>query len=316
MMVEETSYGVVNPTPVKGTSLFYARLPDSNSFSMVLDPVYDTIAYGGGLAVDADFQSDHAEARGTLSTYLYPSQTLFLLGWGLTRVDAGQTLPWVTTNLPNDLASISIYHGFVTADGVWKRRHWTGCKCLSFKLDINRGAPMMKFSAEVQAQKPIGNAYDSSTDPTATEFPFPAETDFPLGPWLFGQSAGLFTLNTAVRVSYESLSIAVTNVHDPRFFEGHFLQSCTCHGRKATLDAALRLKNVPDDRAAYEALTAMGCSVGFTAASHTLTLQFNAQNRIGKLPRDLPLGKEFMQNLSLMNLWDPAAPGDVGFTYT
>jgi hypothetical protein len=281
---------------------------------MVMDPIYDTIPYGGGLAVDADYQSDHEECKGTLSTYLYPSQTPFWLGWALTRVDAGQTLPWVTTQIPNDLASISLYHGFLTADGVWKKRQWAGCKCLSFRLDVSRGAPMMKFSAEISAKKPIGNAFDASSDPTTT-FPFPAEADYPVGPWLFGQSAGNFSLNAATRVSYESLSISVTNVHDPRFFEGHFLQACGAKGRKATLDAALRLKNTPDDRAAYEALTAMACSVAFTNGTNTLTLQFNANNRIGKLPRDLPLGKEFMQNLSLMNLWDPAAPGDVGFTF-
>lgn len=68
-LVEEPSYGTPLPSGlVVGTNQFLVPLVESNSFSMVEDPVFTNIAYGGGLDVVADQVSDTRECKGSLAT--------------------------------------------------------------------------------------------------------------------------------------------------------------------------------------------------------------------------------------------------------
>ena len=46
-----------------------------------------------------------------------------------------------------------------------------------------------------------------------------------------------------------------------------------------------------------------------------MTLAFNGQNRITKLPYDLPLNQAFMQKLSLKNVFDSSAASDIGVSF-
>lgn len=314
-LVKESALGTPKTSPVAGTDSIYIRLADGNSFTMDADPIINEVIYGGGYAVVAESVSDHTEVKGGLTTKLYPSQALFLLGWALTRINSGQTAPWTTTELPGDLASVSCYHAFMRSDGTYKRTQYAGTKVASLKLDASRSDPIWKVSLDLQAVKNVGNAYDVSTDPDATAFPAPAETAYPTGPYMFGHSAGNLSLGGSVRTQYDSLALAVTNAMDPQWYEAHFLQTLKFHGRQSTLDASLRLKVTPDDRSAYEALTAQACSLALNNGTNTLTIQFNGKNVITKLPRDLPLNTEFMRKLTLKNQFDPTAAGDLSFTF-
>src|SRR6478752_474542 len=107
--VRESALGTVMTSPVAGTDSCYVRLTDG-FFAMAADPVMEFIPYGGGYAVDAEAVSDHYECKGTIKTKLYPGQANFWMTWCLNRINSGQTTPWVTTELPGDLASLSLYH--------------------------------------------------------------------------------------------------------------------------------------------------------------------------------------------------------------
>jgi hypothetical protein len=318
-LVKESSYGVPMSNPVAGTDALYIRLTDGNAFTMVATPVIQEIPYGGGLAVTAEAVSDFTAVQGSLRTKLYPSQAPLLLGWLLTRVGADQAQPWPTTEPPGDLASVSAYHAVQRSDGTYKRTRYAGVKPLSGRLACARPAPIWTLSLDLVAQRNVGNLHDGSADPTAAEFPAPGEADYPTGPYLFLHSApqdgqGGFQVGT-VRTQYESLAIAVRNALDARPFESRFLQVCSFRGRASTLEAHLRLKATPDDRAAYEALVAQATRLTLNDGTHTCVLDFRGQNTITKLPHDLPLDKVFMITLALKNRWDPAAGGDVQVSF-
>src|SRR3954447_14001739 len=99
-IVKESALGTVMTSPVAGTDSIYIRLSDGNSFGMVAEPVIEEIPYGGGFAVTAEAVSDHYGCKGQLKTKLYPGQAELLLALLTERVNAGQTAPWTTPELP------------------------------------------------------------------------------------------------------------------------------------------------------------------------------------------------------------------------
>ena len=158
---------------------------------------------------------------------------------------------------------------------------------------------------------------DGTTDPSATVFPAPAETDYPTGPYTFKQTAGQLSLGGSTRTQYDNLSINVTNAMDGHWFENTTLSVLQFCGRSSTLDVNLFLKSTPDDRSAYEAITTQAASLVFEngVTGQNCTLQFNGQNTITKLPFDLPLNQLYMQPLTLKNRFDPSAADDIAVSF-
>jgi hypothetical protein len=315
MLVKESSLGTPMTSPVAGTDLIYIRLTDGNAFGMAAAPIHVEIPYGGGLAITADVVSDHYECKGQLKTKLYPAQAALLMAWITGRVNAGQTLPWVTTEPPGDLASVSLYHGIQRSDGTYLRKRFSGCKATGATIEVSRQATVASLSVDIQGCQQFGSAFDGTTDPTATEFPAPVDSSFPTGPYNFKQTAGFLICRgtgTAVRSKYEDLTIKVQNSVDGRWFETSFLQLNQFTGRSTTLDATLLFQATPDDRSALEAITAQTVSVGFHngVTGQNMTITMNGRNVIKALPYDLPLDKAFTQKLSLMNVYDLAAAED------
>jgi hypothetical protein len=318
-IVKESALGTVMSTPVAGTDSMYIRLADGNAFSMVAEPIIEEIAYGGGFAVCAEAISDHYSCKGVLKTKLYPSQAAMLLGWWITRINSGQTAPWVTTEPAGDLASCSVYHAVRDSTGTYKRTRFAGVKVDGGQVSVSRKANSATLTLNLTASRSYGNAMDASADPDATEFPAPAESAYPTNPYTFRHTSGLLKI-ASTRTQYESLDIKVDNVLDPQWFETAYLTALPCLGRKSSLDANLYFKLSPDDRASYEAITAQDTEVTFSNGTNTCKIDFNGKNHITKLPYELPLNTIFMQKLSLMNRWDPAvaagAGGDVFVTFT
>jgi hypothetical protein len=317
-LVEESAYGTPVVSPVVGTSQFLVPLLDSNSFSMVEDPVFQEIPYGGGLDVVADVVADHREVKGTLNTLGYPALFAFLMNAAVTRVNAAQTAPWVTTEPPLDLVSFYAYHLIRTRTGTWLTYGYPGCKVISLQGSVSRQDPKLKLSLQLQAQKELPNASDSSAAPTPPAAP--TEAQYPRGPYLFSHTGGNITWNSGTLAQYSELSFSINNKTDPQWFEGNWLYSNGCKGREATADMSLLLKATPGLRANYQSLTAGGFSLEFNNGTHTATVNFNGNNHINKLPFDLPLGKEFMQKAAWRNKWDPTAlsgaGADITFTST
>lgn len=314
-IVKETALGTVQTDPVAGTDSIYIRLVEGNAFTPVVAPVMDTIMWGGGLATTGEIISDHYNVSGTLKTKLYPAQAPFLLDWAATQVNAGQTLPWPTTEPPGDLASCSIYHGIMYSNGTYRRKRYSGAKVKSWRCEVSRGSTSAMLSLEVTACRAYGSGADSTSDPDATEFPAPADSAYPLGPYTFKMTSGGLKLGTT-RSGYESLALAVTNVLDTRHFETSYAQVNRFLGRSATLDAELLFKASPDNRAAYEALTAQDSELTFDNGVNTCKIDFNAKGKIANLANDLPIDKVFMEKLTLGTVYDPATGVDLSVSFT
>ena len=316
-IVKESALNTPMASPTAGVDSMYIRLIDGNSFSMVANPVIEQIPYGGGVAITADMVADHYECKGQLKTKLYPSQAVLLLNWALTRINTGQTSPWTTTELAGDLASCSVYHAVRRSDGTYLRKQYSGCKVSGARIEVSRQSTTAMLTLDLTACAQLGNSMDSSSDPSSTAFPAPAETAYPLGPYTFKQTAGQLSLGGSTRTQYDSLSVAVQNALDGHWFETSSLSVLQFCGRSSTLDANLFLKSTPDDRTAYEAITAQACALTFEngVSGQNCTLQFNGQNRITKLPFDLPLNQVYMQPLTLQNVFDETAAGDIAVSF-
>jgi hypothetical protein len=300
--------------PTTSANAFYIRLSDGNSFSMIAKPIHQKIPYGGGYAVTSEVVSDHYTCEGTLKTQLYGSHAAMLLGWALTRNDG--TNPWTTSEPVGDLASCSVYHAVRRSDGTYERKVYSGCKVTSCDISVSRSSTTAMLTLGLKACKSAGNQMDGTTDPTSDAFPAPTEVEYPLGPYTFKMTSGGLTV-ASVRTGYEDLSIKVQNALDGRWFETSFLQVNQFCGRNSTFDATLYLKATPNDRTAFEAITAQSCALAFTngVMGQNLTIQFNGQNRITDLPYDLPLNRAFMQKLSLVNLFDQTAGQDISISF-
>lgn len=312
-LVKETALGVRTVSPVPGTDSIFIRLSEGQ-FGMFENPILKRISYGGGLAVNVQTVSDHYEARGSLKTELYPSQAPFLMGWGLTRINSGQTSPWTTTEPVGDLASCTAYHGYQYADGSFARKRFRAVKVASLGLDVSRSSTTAVLSLDLLGGQVVGSAFDGTPDPDATEFPAPTEAMYPTeSPYTFHMSAGGFTV-ASVRTQYEDFSFKVTNAMDGLWFEGSYLSLIKFCGRDASADIDLLLKASPDDRSPFEAITAAASSIVFTngVSGQNMTIQLNSNNIRTALPLNLANGKAFFQKLTLSNQFDGAALSGAG----
>jgi hypothetical protein len=304
-LVEESAYGTPVASPVVGTSQFLVPLVDSNSFAMTEDPEFQEIAYGGGLDVVADVVADTRTVKGSLSTLGYPLLTKWLLQAAVTRVNAGQTSPWVTTEPVNDLASISVYHLIRGRDGSWLSYSYPGTKIAGINLSVSRQDPKLKLKLDLVGQKEFPNAADSSaalTPPAA-----PTEAQYPRGPYLFSHTGGLVLLGGSALTRYTDLTVDIKNKLDPQCYESRWVQTLGAKGREATADAGLLLTSASNLRATYQAVTSQGLSVAFNDGTTTTTIAFNSNAHVNKLGFDLPLGKEFMQKATFRPKWDRSA---------
>jgi hypothetical protein len=314
-IVKEAALGTTMTTPVAGTDSIYIRLVEGNSFSMATKPVIEKIPYGGGFAVTAEAVSDHYELAGQLKTKLYPLQAQLLMDWACTRVNAAQTVPWTTTELPNDLASCSVYHAVTRSDGSVRRKRYAGCKVSGMTIEVSRESTTAMITLDLVAARSYGNAIDSSSDPDGTEFPAPAEAAYPTGPYTFHHtSTGLKIASTTSQ--YTDISIKVQNALSPQWFENSYRSIIQFCGRASTLDTTLFFKASPDRRPAYEALTAQDTELTFSNGTHTAKIDFNGQNTIDPLALDLPLDQAFFEKLSLFNRFDVSATGDIAVSFT
>ena len=304
-LVQEGSYGTPVASPVVGTSQYLIPLVESNSADFNEDPTIVTTPFGGGEDTDAEAISDMQTVKASISTLGYASLAPFLLNAAATRVNAGQTLPWVTTEPVNDLASFSAYKNQRGRDGTWIPYAYAGCKVLSLNGTCSRQDPRLKLKLEVQAQKEYPNAKDSSaalTAPTA-----PTDAQYPRGCYLFSQLSGGITFGTGTLARFSDLAFTLTNKLDPQWYESSWVQTLGCHGREATADMTLLLTATANMKAQYQAVTKQAFKIVFTSGANSLTIDFKGNVYIPKFKFDLSLGKEFMIKASFKGLYDVTA---------
>jgi len=309
-----TSYGLAN------AQAYYIRLDGGNAFTMRPRPTGTvTVPYGGGFAYPAYMTSDKQECKGQLTVKLCVSQAPFLLSWPLLRINSGQTAPWVTTELPGDLASCSLYHGITRPDGSIKRRVYLGSKCDSLGLAVSEGSTVVTLTLGISASTPQGNQFDSSSDPSAGTFPLPGDADFPVDPYVFIHAGGTsyITYGGAVRTQFSELNVSVQNTLARAWFANRYLQFLHLFGRKTTVASKLLYPlAAQDDRTNYEGLTSETLSIEMNNGTHGFTLGLNAQNVFSPFEDDLSLENAYYQASTENNLWDPSAGSDFTLTIT
>jgi hypothetical protein len=316
-ITKESALGVKKLTPVRGTDQIAIRLEDGNSYTPRANPVTVPVVYGGGYNVEADTISDKTEVKGTLKTTLCYSQIPMLLGAGLSKINSGQTSPWTTTEPVNQYASVWIDHAVWRDDtGTYKRTAYPGCKFDAGSISISEESQKMTASFEVIGTKYQGNTYDSSTDPDATAFPQPLDTEYPTDYVLFIHSNAALLIDTVAFLQYKSLGFSWQSNHVVDFFANRFVQQQRSWGRKLKLDADVLLRASPDFRAAFQTLAAKAVTLAFTNGVNTLSLDFKGNARIEGLDDDLPLGTNYQRKLSIGSRYDATAGADFAFAYT
>lgn len=319
MIVKESSYGVPMASPTLGTDSFVLRLSGANAFTMQQTPVKGNIPYGGGYTTPACRYSGQVSHTGALQGELYAGAfAKFLCDWAFTQINTGRTTPWTTTDAsyvmpPTDLASVSIYHAYQLNDGTYRRRRHRGVKVVSGSITATAQDQAAKFNFNLQGQGDDKNAAGSVADPDATEFPAPADTDYPCGPYLFTHTAGNFKI-ASVRTQYNSLAINFTNAMAPNWFEGKYASLVKFCGRDVKANVNLYLKASPDDEASYKALTSLDTELTFDNGVSWLKFDFGANNAWDALPRDLPINNVYSWNGVLQNYWDGTSATDFAVT--
>lgn len=332
MVCIESSFGTPKATPSLGTDKFYMRLDTANSFTMETVPVQSSIPYGGGYNVEADTVSDTVQCTGNFSFLLYPGVfSSTLLNWAITPINSGRTVPWTTTDSSSvmpvgDLASLSFYHAYLTEDGsTYRRTRYAGCKCNDWSIAATEQGDgrMWRLTGSMTAIKPVGNAWDSSTDPDATEFPLPADTDYPTGPYTLahlasgtgtitiGSSSGTNRVAQAMSVALSARNVMASHTYSTRYIvTNHFL------GRASQCVATMRFKASPDDRASARALTAQTMNFIIDNGTHTINLDYKGNNVIRPWTRNLVPTDEYQQTLTIVNRYSTTAGTDIALATT
>jgi hypothetical protein len=328
MIVEESAYKTPVTTPTVWTTAttyglanaqaYYVRLDGGNAFTMRPRPVQVAIPYGGGVAIDAFRVSDKAEVKGQLNIKLCVGQAPFLLSWAGQRINAGQTAPWVTTEVPGDLASCSIYHAIARPDGTVKRRVYLGCKVDSWNLAVSEDSTVSTLQLGISGSTPQGNQFDSSTDPTSGTFPTPADNNFPIDPYVFLHMGGtsFVTYGGAVRTQFTEMTITSANTLARRFYANRYIQLLRFMGRKTTVATKLQYPAAAqDDRTIYEGTLSETCSIELGNGTHSVTMGLNAQNVLNPLEDDLALADIYFQSSTSNNQYDATAGSDFTLTF-
>ena len=329
MLVKESAYLTPKATPVTwntgvtyglaNADAYYVRLDGGNAFSMRARPTgIVNVPYGGGFDVPAYMISDKQECKGQLTTKLCVGQAPFLLSWLCDRV-VGGTSPWTTTIPVGDLASCSIYHAIVRPDGSVKRTLFQGAKCDSGTITVTESSTVATLQLNLTAAVKQGNQFDSSSDPTSSVFPAPADIDFPTDPYVFLHAGGTsyVTYGGAVRTQFTDLTLTVTNELARRWFANRYLQVLSFVGRKTSVACKLLYPlAAQDDRTNYEGLATNTCSVELNNGAHGVTFNFNANNVLTPFEDDLSLNDLYFESSTSNAQWDPVAGSDFTLTVT
>ena len=320
---------------------FYGRLDGGDSFTMRARATPVTVPYGGGFAIPAFTVSDKLVVEGKYTTKLYAGPfTQFLLQWGAQQVNtlgyvapAGISTGWATTEIAGNLASVSIYHAIQLSTGAYKCRRYSGVKVKSWNLEISQDSQIGTLSLDLTGAVAQGNQWDTSTDPTLTAagtaptytagppagstFAPPATNNLPINPYLFinasntggSGSAGFLDIGSGAltaRTTFQSVGLSCTNKLMTRFWANRFVQFSQFCGRDLKLTAQNFYSNSPDDRTAFEGLTAQSISFAIGNGTHSATFVMNTNNILTSIEDHLPLDDVYTQTLTATSQYDPA----------
>jgi len=306
----ESAFNTPTGSPTVGTNAFYVRLDGGNAFTMRPRPVMVSVPYGGGLAIDAFRVSDKTELKGRLTTKLYAGPySAMLLGWCGTRINAGQTSPWTTTEPAGDLASAWMCHAVQLSDGSYLKRSYSGCKVDGYDFEVTEDGQIAALSIDISASTP--NAFASPPSTSA-----PTDAQLPTGPYLFTHASSGLTIASA-RANFQSLKISCKNVIARRYWTNQYVQLMRLLGRSTSLVAENYYMVTPNDRSTYEALTVQTpVTFELNNTTHTAIWNFETNSLLTMVEDQLALNDLFLQTLTVTNQYDSTNSADYTLTFT
>lgn len=314
--VVESAFGTPKTSPVLDTDACYFNLPESDSFTSVMTPVFQETPFGGGLDTPLDVQADNHQTNVSWKGQVYPSLQWFLLKWALSPVGSSGTTPWTTTEPDGDLPSASLYHYWKPRGLTAVRKRVSGAKCMSLEISASRDDPKVKFSVQAAAIKEVGNTVDSSSDPDATEFPAPADTSIPTSPYLFSHSSSNLSVGGAAITNYRSVSVKITNKLDVLTFEGKFPSVISFLGRRCEVTFQRLLTTATNYRTFFQGVTDKATYVKFDNGAKSFKIDLGAKCHVTAYTTQLGLGKEFLETITMTGRYSLSAGTDLTLTLT
>lgn len=302
---QEAAFGVYKTSdPVA----IHPRLSANNSIGIMEAPDFYTIMDGSGRGVQAMAGTPTTRIEGTLVTELGPTVAPFLASWAGVRVNDGQTAPWVTTEMPLDLASCTVDLGRAKFNAAaLKRTRYLGMKVGSLGLACSKDQPKLLATIGMVGSKFLPNPWEETAGPDAIAFPEPACSDQPWDVYLFQQLKGKVTVGGVSRSNFESFSLQLQNQLAVYWDEDRFANAIRCVGRTLTATVRLRDKTSPDDWTTYLSGTPGAASFEFAdGTGNTLKFDFKGNTYISGIEQDLPLDAEPYYTLTITNQLDPS----------
>ena len=306
----ESAYNTPTASPTVGTNAFYVRLDGGNAFTMRPRPVMVAVPYGGGLAIDAFRVSDKTECKGKLTTKVYAgAYSQFLVQWAAQLINAGQTIPWTTTEPPGDLASCWICHAIQRSDGTYVKRSYSGAKVDGYTFQVDENGTIASLSLDISASTP-----SAVGSPPATAAPTDAQ--MPSGPYVFTHASGGLVIASS-RTQFQSIQISGRNTLARRFWANQFIQLLRLTGRSHTLQALNYYLASPNDRTGYEALTVQTpATFTISNGTHSIAWNFETNSVFTSVEDQLPLNDLYLQTLTVQNQYDSTNNADLALTFT
>jgi hypothetical protein len=311
-ITEEAVFGTYNT----GGTPIYVRLSGDNAFLPMTDPEFWTVMDGSGLGVPVCYGSATSSNTSTLTTEVTYSQAAILLGWAIQRINGAQTVPWTTSELPNDLASVTLDFAWSQFDTIaLKTKRYLGAKVGSLTLSCSKEQPKLMMSLGLVASTPQGNSFDASLDPVLTP---PALTVYPCDVTIFQNLKSNITIASVARSNLENFNLSIQNTLVPYWDESRYPNAIRLGGRTVTASAKWRLKSTVDDRSTYEQATKQAALFEFqnAAKTHSITFDFQTNGYISKYKEDSPLSREVYYDWTFTSNLDPAAGSDLTLTVT
>jgi hypothetical protein len=308
-LIRESAYKVpVTPTTLN-TDFLVIELLDDDPFNV--EPAPTTEQLFSWLACgDPDRGIGETYAiEGPLRTLLYPDQAALLLGWAVQPVagqgDAGNEVPWLTSEPAGQMASMTADFAYSDDDGVERKARYLGGKVTSFTLTADRGTRDGAFVLELQT------AWSERTTTTATAPPASEYPSAATPPYFLGATSGNVTIDGETISNYTTLSIEGNYTAPIVFDEDPFIKRIRHRRKEFMLNMTGRLKVTPDwralrdNRSIFDATVVMEYPGG--AGAQSLTWDMGGNVRVSGpdgWSKSLPLNADRMQSLSLISQFD------------
>jgi hypothetical protein len=299
-MTKETSFGVFNSAGAHN-DIF---LPMGDAMTVRVDPQMWSIRDAGQGNRLIRMSVGRKNVGGALSTYLFPTQTAFMLD-----LSSGLTGSAPCFDLPSFTLDHIIYKDETC--GIVGTRY-LGCKFAEVAIscdDSDQGCLTM-FKGAI-----IGS---TAVAITLTDFPNPALSAYPADdPYQLyhtAENTGSLVIGGA-RTNYKSLSVGIKNVLKPFGGEQRFASKVGYFGRNIDFSATLLYKG-NTDRADYEAGTKKAVAVTWDNGTHTAILDLGSKVALTAVTDAFPLDDYYMQTVSGQALVDPALSPATDLTVT